>query len=131
MRNNWGKYGIHKVTMNANGFYNFKFSSIQDGESILWDGPWMILGIPIFLYKWSPSISLLKEDLSCVPVWVKFHDVPLVAYNTDDLILIASKIGIPMILDSYTNTMCLESYGLVVMQELWLKSMHLMNFVTI
>ncbi|GKD21951.1 hypothetical protein Tco_1223654 [Tanacetum coccineum] len=26
------------------------------------DGPWMIRGIPIFLNKWSPSVSLLKEE---------------------------------------------------------------------
>ncbi|GKB02342.1 hypothetical protein Tco_0830431 [Tanacetum coccineum] len=35
---------------------------------------------------------LLKEDLSCVPVWVKFHDVPLVAYTSDGSSLIATKI---------------------------------------
>nr|GEV40938.1 hypothetical protein [Tanacetum cinerariifolium] len=46
-------------------------------------GPWMIRGVPIFLNKWSPSVSLLKEDLSRVPVRVKFHDVPLVAYTSD------------------------------------------------
>lgn len=30
-------------------------------------------------------MSLLKEELSCVPVWVKFHDVHLVAYTSDGL----------------------------------------------
>lgn len=93
--------------MNANGF-SF---SIPDAESILWDGPLMIRGIPIFLNKWFPSISLLKEDLSCVLVWVKFHDVPLVAYTLDGLSLITSKIGTAIMLDSYTNIMCLESWG--------------------
>ncbi|GJU19667.1 putative ribonuclease H-like domain-containing protein [Tanacetum coccineum] len=37
----------------------------------------MIREIPIFLNNWSPSMSLLKEDLSRIPVYVKFHDVPL------------------------------------------------------
>ncbi|GJW45599.1 zinc knuckle CX2CX4HX4C containing protein [Tanacetum coccineum] len=71
----------------------------------------MIHGIPIFLNKWSPSVSLLKEELSRVPVWVKFHDVPLVAYTSDVLSLIATKISTPMMLDSYTNSMCLETWG--------------------
>ncbi|GKB67242.1 putative ribonuclease H-like domain-containing protein [Tanacetum coccineum] len=55
--------------------------------------------------------SLLKEDLSHVLVWIKFHDVSLVAYTSDGLSLIAMKIGTPMMLDSYTNSMCLESLG--------------------
>ncbi|GKF19243.1 primary amine oxidase-like protein, partial [Tanacetum coccineum] len=68
-------------------------ASVHEGvDSVLRDGPWMIRGIPIFLNKWSPSVSLLKEDLSRVPVWVKFHDVPLVAYTSDGLSLIAMKI---------------------------------------
>ena len=32
MRNNRGKYGNERVTMNANGFFFFKFSSIQGAE---------------------------------------------------------------------------------------------------
>jgi hypothetical protein len=64
-------------------FFSFKFSSIQDVESILRDGHWMIREMPIFLNKWSPSVSLFKEDLCCVPVWVKFHDVPFVAYTSN------------------------------------------------
>ncbi|GKA61462.1 retrovirus-related pol polyprotein from transposon TNT 1-94 [Tanacetum coccineum] len=87
-------------------------ASVHEGvDSLLRDGPWMIRGIPIFLNKWSPSMGLLKEELLCVPVWVKFHDVLLVAYTSDGLSLIAMKIGTPMIIDSYTNSMCLESWG--------------------
>ncbi|GKD83607.1 hypothetical protein Tco_1350446 [Tanacetum coccineum] len=44
-------------------------------------------------------------------VWVKFHDVPLVTYTSDGLGLIAMKIDTPMMFDSYTNSMCLESWG--------------------
>lgn len=92
VRNSCGKYGIQKVTMNVNGFFIFKFSSIQDAEPILRDGPWMIREIPIFLHKFSPSISLFKEDLSCVSVRVKFHDVPLVAYTPDGLVRLLLKL---------------------------------------
>ncbi|GKB02511.1 zinc knuckle CX2CX4HX4C containing protein [Tanacetum coccineum] len=89
---------------------NRLFSSTKGVDSMLRDAPWMIHEVPIFLNKWSPYVSLLKEDLSCVPVWVKFHDVSLVAYTSDSLSLIATKICNPMMLDSYTNSMCLESW---------------------
>ncbi|GJZ98041.1 putative ribonuclease H-like domain-containing protein [Tanacetum coccineum] len=59
------------------------FASIEGVESVLRNGPWMIRGIPIFLNQWSPSVSLLKKELSHVHVWVKFHDLPLVAYTSD------------------------------------------------
>nr|GEV66314.1 hypothetical protein [Tanacetum cinerariifolium] len=68
-------------------------ASVHKGvNSVLIDGPWMIRGIPIFLNKWSTSVSLLKEHLSRIPVWVKFHDVSLVAYTSDGLRLIATNI---------------------------------------
>ena len=60
----------------------------------------------IFLNKWLLSICLLKEEMSQVLVWVKLNDVPLVAGTSDRLSIIATKIGTPMMLDSYTNTMC-------------------------
>ncbi|GJV95270.1 hypothetical protein Tco_1546847 [Tanacetum coccineum] len=104
------KYGFKKVTT-VKGFFFFQFSSNEAVDSVLRDGLWMIRGVPIFLNKWSPSVSLLKEELSRVPVWVNFHDVLMVVYTMDGLSLIASKIGTPVMLDSYTNTMCLESWG--------------------
>ncbi|GJR68250.1 putative reverse transcriptase domain-containing protein [Tanacetum coccineum] len=67
-----------------------EFSSTEGVDSVLKDGQWMIRGVSIFLNKLSPSVSLLKEELS-VPVWAKFHDVPLVAYTSDGLSLIATK----------------------------------------
>ncbi|GJV82869.1 ribonuclease H-like domain-containing protein [Tanacetum coccineum] len=69
------------------------FSSTKGVDLVLTDGPWMIHEVPIFLNKWSPFVSLLKEELSRVLVWVKFHDVPLVVYTSDGLSLIANKIG--------------------------------------
>ncbi|GJZ92329.1 ribonuclease H-like domain-containing protein [Tanacetum coccineum] len=102
------KYGLKRLTL-VKGIFFYKFSSTEGVDSVLRDGPWMILGVLIFLNKWSPFVSLPKEDLSRVPVWEKFHDVLLVAYNSDGLILIATKIGTPLMLDSYTNSMCLES----------------------
>nr|GFD23230.1 hypothetical protein [Tanacetum cinerariifolium] len=109
-RNNLEKYGLKKVTL-VKGFFFFKFSSTEGVDSVLRDGPCRISVVYIFLNKWSPSVSLLKKDLSRVPVWVKFHDVLLVAYQSDGLSLITMKIGTQMILDSYTNSMGLKSRG--------------------
>ncbi|GJT07354.1 ribonuclease H-like domain-containing protein [Tanacetum coccineum] len=80
-------------------------------------GPRMLCRISIFFNKWSPFMSLLKEELSNVPVWVKFHDVLLVAYKSDGLSFMAMKTGTPLMLDSYMNSMCLESWEICYTKE--------------
>ncbi|GJV26292.1 protein kinase, ATP binding site-containing protein [Tanacetum coccineum] len=105
-----GEYRLKKVTM-VKYFFFFKFSSVEGVDLVLQDGPWIIHGILIFLNKWSPSVSLLKEELSRVPLWVKFYDVVLVAYISDGLSLIAMKIVTLMMLDLYTKSTCLVSWG--------------------
>ncbi|GJX63864.1 ribonuclease H-like domain, reverse transcriptase, RNA-dependent DNA polymerase [Tanacetum coccineum] len=111
MYNAWGKFGIQKVMMYAKGFYFFKFSSTKGVDDVLENGPWMIRQVPIILNTWSPSTSLTKENHSSVPIWVKMHDVPMAAFTDDGLSFIASKTRNPLMLDSYTSTMCNESWG--------------------
>ncbi|XP_035840395.1 uncharacterized protein LOC118487563 [Helianthus annuus] len=80
-------------------------------NQMLEDGPWLIRNVPIILKEWSASVKMEKEDIRVVPVWVKMHDVPLAAFTEDGLSLVASKIGVPKMLDLYTATMCAESWG--------------------
>ncbi|GKA39863.1 retrotransposon protein, putative, ty1-copia subclass [Tanacetum coccineum] len=45
------------------------------------------------------------------PVWVKFHDIPIIAFTEDGLSAIATKLDTPMMLDSYTSAMFMDSWG--------------------
>lgn len=56
-------------------------------------------------------MNLSKEDHFKVPVWVKLHDVPLSGFTDDGLSVIASKIGKPLMLDSYTSSTCINAWG--------------------
>ncbi|KAJ0762611.1 putative transcription factor interactor and regulator CCHC(Zn) family [Helianthus annuus] len=111
VRTNWKKHGLQKTMMNSNGFFFFKFEDRKGMDAVLEGGPWMIRNKPTFLNIWSPSNTLTKEEFKKVAVWVKFHDVPLVAYSDDGLSMLASKIGSPVRLDSYTMDMCNEAWG--------------------
>nr|GEV50618.1 hypothetical protein [Tanacetum cinerariifolium] len=62
-------------------------------------------------YKWHPNENLLKKDVSTVPVWVKLYGVPVMAFSEDGLIAIATKLGTPLMLDSYTSDMYMQSWG--------------------
>ncbi|GJR35480.1 retrotransposon protein, putative, ty1-copia subclass [Tanacetum coccineum] len=46
-----------------------------------------------------------------IPFWVKLHGVPVMAFNEDGFSAIATKLGTPLMLDSYTSDMCMQSWG--------------------
>ncbi|GJR65104.1 hypothetical protein Tco_0011169 [Tanacetum coccineum] len=84
----------------------------MDGlNAMLEKGPWFIQNNPVILKKWHPNENLLKEDVSTVLVWVKLHGVPITAFSEDGLSAIATKLGTPLMLDSYTSDMCMQSWG--------------------
>nr|GEX11702.1 hypothetical protein [Tanacetum cinerariifolium] len=80
-------------------------------DQVIDKGPWMIRKSPIILSKWSPSVSLKKGEVTKVPVWVKMYNVPVLAYSEDGLSLLATQIGKPIMLDAFTSSMCVESWG--------------------
>ncbi|GJW47909.1 retrovirus-related pol polyprotein from transposon TNT 1-94 [Tanacetum coccineum] len=81
--NTWGKFRFEKVNKDEDGFFFFKFALLSGLEQVLEQGPWLIRNIPIILTKWSPNLSLTKDKVTKVPVWVKLHKVPVVAYYED------------------------------------------------
>ncbi|GJS13021.1 zinc knuckle CX2CX4HX4C containing protein [Tanacetum coccineum] len=80
-------------------------------DRVLENGPWLIRMVPLILNVWSPDSDLHKAKIKKVPVWVKLHHVPIVAYSEVGLSLITTQIGKPIRLDAYTSNMCLQSWG--------------------
>ncbi|XP_021979840.1 uncharacterized protein LOC110875959 [Helianthus annuus] len=97
--------------MNANGFFFFKFNDEGGMMNVLKDGPWIIKSQPLFLNTWTPTTKLEKKEVKKVQVWVKIHEVPIAAYTEDGLSLIATTIGEPKLMDSFTTSMCTDSWG--------------------
>ncbi|GKB01579.1 RNA-directed DNA polymerase, eukaryota, reverse transcriptase zinc-binding domain protein [Tanacetum coccineum] len=54
----------------------------------------------------------MMDDVCNIPVWVKFHDISIPVFTKYGLSDIATKLGKPMILDSYTTTTCMDSWGM-------------------
>ncbi|XP_021993198.1 uncharacterized protein LOC110889934 [Helianthus annuus] len=100
-----------KAMMNDNGFFFFKFSDEAGMLNVLKGGPWIIRSQPLCLNVWSPTTKLEKKGVKTVQIWVKIHDVPIAAYTEDGLSLIATTIGVPKALDSYTSAMCMDMWG--------------------
>ncbi|GJW75377.1 ribonuclease H-like domain-containing protein [Tanacetum coccineum] len=52
-----------------------------------------------------------NKDVGNIPIWVKLHGVHVTAFSEDGLSVIATKHSTPLMLDSYTSDMCLQSWG--------------------
>ncbi|GJT41068.1 zinc knuckle CX2CX4HX4C containing protein [Tanacetum coccineum] len=106
VKNAWEKYGFERAIF-RNGFFLFKFSS-HDGMVRTYEGgPWFICSVPIFLNIWQVNTKMKREIMSKVPVWVRIHNVPIVAFLKAGLSLITTQLGRPIMLDAYTSDMCL------------------------
>ncbi|GJR62893.1 zinc finger, CCHC-type containing protein [Tanacetum coccineum] len=107
-----GKYGlVRSMFSSSTGLFSFQFSSMDGLDPILENGPWFIWNNLLILKKWHPDENLLKEDVSTVPVWVKLHGVPVTAFSEDGLSAIATKLGTPLLVESYTSDICMQSWG--------------------
>nr|GEX92463.1 hypothetical protein [Tanacetum cinerariifolium] len=111
-RNTWGKYGLVKSMLSSSTeLFSFQFSSMDGLNAMLENGSWFIRNHPLILKKWNPNVNLLKEDVGNVLVWVKLHGVSVTAFSEDWLSAIATRLGTPLMLDSYSSDMCLQSWG--------------------
>ncbi|GKB49326.1 zinc knuckle CX2CX4HX4C containing protein [Tanacetum coccineum] len=82
-RNKWAKHGLKRIMMNYKGFFFFKFNSRAGLEAVLEGGPWLI-----------------RKSLI----------IHIQVFEEDGISLIYTFIGKLVILDSYTSSMCNESW---------------------
>ncbi|GKA00233.1 zinc knuckle CX2CX4HX4C containing protein [Tanacetum coccineum] len=110
VKHTWAKFGLKRVMMH-HGLFMFQFETKSGMEKVIEEGPWRIQLVPIVLNVWMPNTLLKREKVSHVPLWVKLHNVPIVAYSKVGLDLILAKVGRLMRLDAHTNFICLNSWG--------------------
>ncbi|CAI9265118.1 unnamed protein product [Lactuca saligna] len=102
----WKEHGLYDIFINSDDVFFFKFDNIVGMNFVLQKSIWRINGFPLFLRKWDPKVFIEKPTHDRVPVWVNIFGIPLQLFNKDGLSLIASKLGKPLEVDSYTTTMC-------------------------
>nr|GEV14077.1 hypothetical protein [Tanacetum cinerariifolium] len=57
------------------------------------------------------EVVMCKGISESVPIWVKFYYIPIMAFTIDVLSVMATKLGNPVMLDSYMISMWLQSWG--------------------
>lgn len=92
----WSNYGLLEVLSIENRYYFFKFSNYEAAEKVLENGTWHMSNRPLVLKKWMPNLTLFKEELQSIPLWIKLCGVPIEYWSSDGLSYIASAVGIPL-----------------------------------
>ncbi|GKB44888.1 retrovirus-related pol polyprotein from transposon 17.6 [Tanacetum coccineum] len=87
VKNTWAKFGLERVML-QNGFFFFQFATKEGMEKVIENGPWLIRLVPLILNVWTPNSKLKKDEITSVPVWIKLHKVPIVAYSEVGLTLV-------------------------------------------
>ena len=99
----WGKHEIPAISTTDNGWYIFRFRDMAARDWVLDNGPWYFSGRPIILRFWKPGMEMLNAQITSLPIWVKFFNIPLEYWTVTSLGYIASVVGIPMHLDTLTE----------------------------
>ena len=99
----WGKHEIPEISTTDNGLYIFRFKDLVARDWVLDNGPWYFVGRPIILRFWKPGMEMLNVQITSLPIWVKFFNIPLEYWTVTSLGYIASVVGIPMHLDTLTE----------------------------
>lgn len=101
--NIWATFGIRDVLSNEKGFFFLLFEG-EKFHQLLESGPWHFGGKLLILNLWHPHLKLEKDQLSTVPLWVHFYNIPIELWTGPGFSYIASSVGRPLYVDQFTES---------------------------
>nr|GFB17432.1 hypothetical protein [Tanacetum cinerariifolium] len=107
----------HKFENTLVGFFVGKkvaFPLVKNYVTNTWN---KFRNVPRILTKWTPKMTISKDQVTRVPVWVKFHNILVVAYSEDGLSLIDTQVGTPIMLDAFTSDMKVKGKNVTTNQR--------------
>jgi hypothetical protein len=102
------------LTIHESGWLVYRFTNIDDKLAVLANGPYLIYGWPLIIKAMPEYFDFGTDEMSCVPVWVKFPYLQLKCWSPRCLSKIASKLGTPIQSDQLTFNMSRISYARVL-----------------
>ena len=112
----WGKKEMPDISTTENGLFFFRFRDPEARDWVMDNGPWNLAGRPFILRTWKPGMDMLNIQLSTVPIWVKFYNIPLEYWTSTGLGYIASTVGIPLHLDALTENQTKLSFARICIE---------------
>ncbi|XP_019230721.1 PREDICTED: uncharacterized protein LOC109211625 [Nicotiana attenuata] len=92
----WNFVAKPKILYHEEGYYIFKFQTIEDRDLVLQSGLYTYHNKPMILRNWEIDFYFDPECLSTIPLWVKFPGLPVGYWSPEALGKLASGIGKPL-----------------------------------
>ena len=112
----WGKREMPDISTTENGLFFFRFRDPEARDWVMDAGPWHLAGRPFILRAWKPGMDMLNIQLSSIPIWVRFYNIPLEYWTNTCLGHIASTVGIPLHLDPLTENQTKLSFARICIE---------------
>ena len=112
----WGKKEMPDISTTENGLYFFRFRDLDARDWVMNSGPWHLAGRPFILRSWRPGMDMLNIQLTSIPIWVKFFNIPLEYWTNTSLGYIASVVGNPLHLDTLTENQSMLSFARICIE---------------
>jgi len=104
------------LAIHESGWLVYRFKNVDDKLVVLASGPYLIYGRPLIIKAMPEYFDFGTDEMPCVPVWVKFPNLPLKYWSPRCLSKIASKLGTPIQSDQLTFNMSRISYARVLVE---------------
>ncbi|PNY02253.1 hypothetical protein L195_g025558 [Trifolium pratense] len=103
LSNIWKPLGRWGIVSLGNGFYEFKFSSIEDLQSVRVVSSWSLKPEFLKLFAWSPNYNPNYYKPTTAQCWVRFLSLPQEYWRPKILFAIANSLGTPCIGHSFSS----------------------------
>jgi hypothetical protein len=105
-----------KLTIYESCWLVYQFKNVDDKLVVLAKGPYLVYGCPLILKPMPKYFDFSTEDMTKVPVWVKFPNLLLKCWSVQGLSKIASVLGKPLQSDKLTATIEQLSFSRVLIE---------------
>ena len=112
----WGKREMPEISTTENGLFFFRFRDPEARDWVMDAEPWHLAGRPFILRAWKPGMDMLNIQLSSIPIWVRFYNIPLEYWTSTCLGHITSTVGIPLHLDPLTENQTKLSFSRICIE---------------
>ncbi|XP_060202998.1 uncharacterized protein LOC132631441 [Lycium barbarum] len=112
--NTWKGVKKPQILAHDEGYYIFRFDSVEDCEKVLDAGPYTFHNKPFVIQKWTIDFQFDPDCLTTIPLWVIFPGLPVGYWSIEALSKVASAIGRPRYTDTFTAKMEKIAYARIL-----------------
>lgn len=87
----------------ASGWIIFRFQNEHDQDQVVFPGQYTMFGCQMHIRMIPPYFNFDVAEMTIVPVWVTFPNLPLEYWSAKPLSRIASQVGTPITTDQLTK----------------------------